>query len=199
VKICDFAELELRNHSLFLKQNWAYLSSTRKESKATITSLKPFIYHEEIPFEQSVLERIQERVGIFSSSDNPVEWGCVPIGKPKVLKDEAIVPVTDFVELPLWNLSRSKGLSILLDDILKISKRKFVVGLLHSHPNDDLMPSSSDLATFLYTDVLLGRPLIYMIVSPNKQRKPLILHFRACHECPNSFFKILKNLKKERG
>ena len=167
----------------------------RNSDVVDASSLKPFIYNGEIPFEQNVWERIKERVEIFSGSDNPVEWGCVLIGKPKVLEAEAIVPVMDNIELPLWDLSRTRGLSILLDDIVRISKKKFVVGLLHSHPNDVLMPSSSDLATFLYTDTLVGRPLIYMIVSPNTQRKPLILHFKACHQCPNSFFNLLKNLK----
>lgn len=172
-------------------------NSSRKRKKKHLSAIKPFIFSGKIPFESGVWRRIQDRVELWSKSNNPMEYGCALISQPKVEKNKAIVPIVDFIELPIWQLSRSHGLSFLIDDVVRIAEKKFVVGLLHSHPNGDLSPSSSDWATFTYLDAILGRPLLYMIVSPDKERKPLIIHFGACHKCPNSFLNILKKIKEK--
>lgn len=175
------------------------LNSPRKRKKRSLGNIRPFTYSGKIPFEPGVWHKIQDRVEFWSNSSNPMEWGCVLIGKPKVEKKEAIVPIVDFFELPIWQLSRSRGLSFLIDDVVRIAEKKFVAGLLHSHPNGDLTPSSSDWATFTYLDAILGRPLLYMIVSPDKNRKPLIIHFGACHKCRSSFLNIFKKIKQKGG
>ncbi len=166
-----------------------------KKKQKIVDSLKPFVYLEDIPFEPEIWSKIQDRIDIWSNSKNPVEWACLLISKPKVEKDKAIAPIVDFIELPMWHLSRNRGLTFLIDDVVRIAKEKFVVGLLHTHPNGDLTPSSSDWATFTYLDAILGRPLLYIIISPSKP-KPLIIHFGRCHECPNSFFNLFKVIKK---
>lgn len=170
--------------------------SSRKRKKKHLSAIKPFIFSGKIPFEPGVWHRIHDRVELWSESKNPMEWACVLISQPKVEKDKAIVPVVDFIELPVWELSRSRGLSFLIDDVIKIAEKKFVAGVLHSHPSGDLTPSSSDWATFIYLDAILGRPLLYLIISP-KKKKPLIINFKACHECPNSFLNLLKQLKQK--
>lgn len=62
------------------------------------------------------------------------------------------------------------------------------------HPSNDLTPSPSDIATFIYTEILLKEnkknSILYIIASPNG--KKLILSFAKCWECPNSFFKLIK-------
>lgn len=176
-----------------------HFNSPRKGNKKQLKAIKPFIFRGEIPFEPGVWHRIQDRVDLWSKTNNPMEWACALIGKPKVEKNEAIVPIIDFIELPIWQLSRSHGLSFLIDDVIRIAEKKFVAGLLHSHTSGDLRPSSSDWATFTYLDAIMGRPLLYMILSPDKKRKPLIIHFEACHNCPKSFLKILKKIKKSGG
>ena len=176
-----------------------HFNSPRKRKKKHLKAIRPFIFSGEIPFEPGVWHRIQDRVEFWSKSSNPMEWACALISKPKVEKNEAIVPIVDFIELPIWQLSRSHGLSFLIDDVIRIAEKKFVAGLLHSHPNGDLTPSSSDWATFTYIDAILGRPLLYIIMSPEKKKKPLIIHFGACHRCPNSFLNILKKIKKSGG
>jgi proteasome lid subunit RPN8/RPN11 len=170
-------------------------NTSRKNFDAT----RPFIFNGEIPFEPGVWHKIQDRVELWSKSDNPMEWACVLIGQPKVEKNEAIVPIVDFIELPIWQLSRTHGLSFLIDDVLRIAEKKFVAGLLHSHPNGVLNPSSADWATFTYLEAMLRRPLLYIIMGPSKDRKPLIIHFEACHKCPNSFLKIFKKIKEKGG
>lgn len=174
-------------------------NSPRRRKKKELKAIQPFIFSGKIPFKPNVWYRTQDRVELWSKSENPMEWACVLISQPKVEKDKPIVPIVDFIELPIWQLSRNRGLSFLIDDVIRIAEKKFVAGLLHSHPNGDLTPSSSDWATFTYLDVILGRPLLYMIVSPDKNRKPLIIHFKACHKCPNSFLNILKKIKKRGG
>jgi len=171
------------------------LLKSKKERKNIVRSLKPFVYLEEIPFDEEVWHKIQDRIKIWSDSKNPVEWACLLISKPRVEKDKAIAPIVDFIELPLWEISRNRGLNFLIDDVARIAKEKFVVGLLHSHPSGDLTPSSSDWATFLYLDSILGRPLLYIIMSPHKP-KPLVIHFERCHKCPYSFLNLLKEIKK---
>lgn len=173
-------------------------NSPKKRSKENLKSFKPFIFSGRIPFESSVWHRIQDRVELWDKPNTPMEWACVLISQPKVEEDKAIVPVVDFIELPVWELSRSRGLSFLIDDVIRIAKKKFVAGLLHSHPNGDLTPSSSDWATFTYIDAILGRPLLYVIVGPDKDKKPLIIHFEACHKCPNSFLNLFKKIKGKR-
>jgi hypothetical protein len=167
--------------------------------KRRLDVVKPFVFDGEVPFETGVWHKIQDRVELWSKSENPMEWACVLVSQPKVEKNEAIVPIVDFIELPIWQLSRSHGLSFLIDDVVRIAEKKFVAGLLHSHPNGDLTPSSSDLATFLYLDAIMGRSLLYLILAPDKNKKPLIIHFEACHKCPNSFLKIFKKIKEKGG
>lgn len=164
-----------------------------------MASIKPFIFNGEVPFVPGIWRKMQDRVELWSKTGNPMEWACALVSQPKVDKNKAIMPIVDFIELPIWQISRTHGLSFLIDDVIRIAEKKFVAGLLHSHPNSDLTPSSSDWATFVYLDAMLGRPLLYMIVSPDRNRKPLIIHFEACHKCPNSFLKILKEIKEKGG
>jgi hypothetical protein len=166
--------------------------------KKQLSAVIPFVFNGEVPFEPGVWHRIQDRKEIYSKSSNPLQWASALIGQPKVEENEAIVPITDFIELPIWQISRNR-LCFLIDDVIRISEMKFVVGILIFKPDEDLIPSSSDWATFTYLDALLGRPLLYMIMSPDKNRKPLIIHFEACHKCPNSFLKILEKIKEKRG
>ena len=128
-----------------------------------IAELTPFIFHDKIPFEPGVLHKIQNRIELWSRSNNPMEWGCALISQPKVEHNEPIVPIVDFIELPIWQLSRSRGLSFLLDDVVRIAQKEFICGLLHSHPNGNITPSASDLATYFYLDAIIGRPLLYLI------------------------------------
>jgi len=184
---------------LFAGRNAACLCSGNRGNGVNLASIKPFIFKGNIPFESGIWHRIQDRVELWSKSNNPMEWACALISQPKVEKNEAIVPIVDFIELPIWQLSRSHGLSFLIDDVIRMAERKFVAGLLHSHPNGDLTPSSSDWATFTYLDAILGRPLLYIIISPDKKRKPLIIHFEACHKCSNSFLNFLVKIKEKGG
>jgi proteasome lid subunit RPN8/RPN11 len=170
------------------------VSKSNKQMEKQLSAVMPFVFNGEIPFEPRVWHGIEERARFWT-----IEYACTLIGEPKVENDEAIVPVSGFFDLPVWQLSRSQGMSFLIDDVVRLAKEKFVVGLLHTHPSGDLTPSSSDWATFTYLDALLGRPLLYMIMSPDKNRKPLIIHFEACHNCPNSFLKILEKIKEKRG
>jgi proteasome lid subunit RPN8/RPN11 len=182
----------------FSNRGLCYFNSSRKKEEQ-IAALRPFIYEGEVPFEPGVWNRIMDRVEIWSDPGNPLEWACGLIVKPRVDKNEAIVPVTDFVEMPVWALSRSHGLSFLIDDFLRVAAKMFIIGELHSHPDGNLLPSSSDWATFTYLDAMLGRPLLHLIVGPDRKRKPLIIHFETCYKCPNSFLKILEKIKENGG
>ena len=177
------------------KANVGRFNSLKKGRKKHFDAVNPFIFKGEIPFVPSVWCRLQDRIEIYSRPNNPVEYGSALISQPKVKNNVGIVPIVDFVDLPIWHLSRSRGMSFLIDDVIRIAEKKFVVGLLHSHPNGDLTPSSSDWATFTYIDAILGRPLLYVIVSPDKNRKPLIIHFESCHKCPDSFLNVFKKIK----
>jgi len=143
---------------------------------------------EEIPFETKTWNKILERIQMWSKDrQNPIEWCCVLIGKPKEVDGKNTFAVTDFYELPVFNLSRRQGLSIVLEDVLRIAEKYWVIGLLHTHPDGDLFPSSADFATFLYCDVLMKRSLVYIIASPDGRTE--IYTFARCHQCPlNSFF-----------
>jgi hypothetical protein len=174
------------------------LEKSDKRNRKQLSAIRPFVFNGEVPFEPGVWHRLQDRNEIYSKSDNPIERANVLITQPTVEGNEAIEPITDFIELPIWQISRNR-LSFLIDDVLRISEVKFVAGLLIFKPDEDLTPSSSDWATFTYLDALLGRPLLYMIMGPDKNRKPLIIHFEPCHKCPNSFHKLFEEIRKKGG
>lgn len=171
---------------------------SNKRKKSVLSAVKPFIFNGEVHFEKGVWHKVQDRNEVYSKSSNPQPRASVMISQPKVEAGEAIVPVKDFIELPIYQISRDH-LSFLIDDIIKISEMKFVLGLLIFKPDDDLTPSSSDWATFTYLDALLGRPLLYIIMGPDKSKKPLIISFEACSACPHSFLKIFEKIKEKRG
>lgn len=137
-----------------------------------------------------VERRIDERIKLWSKDKK--EWACVLTGYLGTERENAIPVVTDFFEIS--NLKTNGGLMINLQDILRIAENHFTIALLHSHPSNDLTPSPSDIATFIYTEILLKEnkknPILYIIASPNGER--LILSFAKCWECPNSFFKLIK-------
>lgn len=144
-------------------------------------------------------DRIKERIKLWSQGKNQVEWPCVLTGHMRASKDLILYEVTDFFELPSYNANRQHGLLICLDDVLKVAEKNFIVALLHTHPSGNLIPSASDLATFLAVDNLLGRPLLYIIASPDD--KKLILSFEKCRDCKHSPFKLLgkQNTRKQKG
>jgi len=144
-----------------------------------------------------VEKKIRERIELWSSGEHGLEWGGVGTGKVLVNGDEDLPLITDFYELPAFNLNRHQSYTICLDDIAKIGEKNLILALLHSHPSGNLFPSSSDLATFLYTDILLGRPILYIIASPNGEK--LILSFAKCWECENSFLKIIQGVREQHG
>ncbi len=144
-------------------------------------------------------DRIKERIKLWSQGKNQVEWPCVLTGQMRASKDLILFEVTDFYEIPSYNANRQHGLLICLDDVLRVADKNFVVALLHTHPSGNLLPSVSDLATFLAVDNLLGRPLLYIIASPDG--KKLILSFERCRDCEHSPFKLLakQNARKQKG
>lgn len=174
------------------------MEKSNKSKRNQLTAIRPFVFNGEVPFEPGVWHRAQDRVELFSHFTIAMTWAAALVGQPKVEENEAIVPIVDFIELPIWQI-KTQCLSFLIDDVVRIAERKFVAGILCSHPNGDLTPSSSDWATFTYLDAILGRSLLYMIMSPDRERKPLIIHFEACHKCPNSFLKILEEIRKKGG
>lgn len=157
-------------------------------------AIKCFVYQGKIALMPEVAKKIQERIDLWSKGQQSIEWACVGTGKVLVEGDEDIPLITDFYELPAWNLNRQHGYTICLDDIAKIGEKNFILTDIHSHPSGNLFPSSGDLATFIYTDLLLGRPVLHIIASPNGEK--LIISFAKCWECPNSFFKLIKSTQK---
>jgi len=154
-------------------------------------AIECFIYQGKLAVLPEIDRKIQERIKLWSKNPQPTEWACVLTGSIIVEGDDDKPLVTDFYELPAWNLgSRQQAYTICLDDIAKIGERNFILALLHSHPSGNLFPSSGDLATFLYTDLLLGRPILYVIASPNGEKR--ILSFTKCWECENSLFKLIQ-------
>ncbi|MGQ9468684.1 MAG: Mov34/MPN/PAD-1 family protein [Nitrososphaerales archaeon] len=157
-----------------------------------------FIYQGKIAVMPEVDRKIKERIKLWSRSPQPTEWACVLTGKISAEGGEGIPLVTDFYELPAWNLgSGQHAYTICLDDIAKIAEKNFVLALLHSHPSGNIFPSSGDVATFLYTDLLLGRPIFYIITSPSGEK--LILSFVKCWSCEHSFFRLIKEMGKPKG
>lgn len=136
-----------------------------------------------------VSDKIEERIRLWSKSERPVEWACCLIGNIAAKGDEAFLVIKDFLELPAYNLNREHGIAVCLNDIKRIAEKYFIVGILHSHPSEDLMPSANDIAMAIYVDILLSRPILHIIASPNGEK--LILSFDKCHECQNSFFNII--------
>jgi|GEM_PF-5718439 len=163
-------------------------------------AIEHLIFEGVIAVVPSVEEKINELIRLWSDKDPKMEWGCCLYGSYTANRGEAIPLVTGFVELPAWNLNRGNSLSINLDDIVRIAEEYDVIALLHSHPTGQLFPSAQDLATFLYTDLLLDRPLLYIIASPDG--KKLILTFEKCHACKYSFLKamaVASAIKKSAG
>lgn len=157
--------------------------------KSGLSKLEHLIYPGRIVVEERVAEAIEERIKLWSEKDPKIEWACLLCGSYTANGKEAMPFVTGYIELPAWNLNREHSLAINLNDILRISEEHHVLALLHSHPSGQLMPSAQDLATFLYCEALLGRPLLYIIASPDGQK--LILSFLKCHECENSFLEAI--------
>lgn len=157
-------------------------------------AIRCFLYQGKIAVLPDVNEKIQERITLWSNSKPPSEWSCVGTGK-LLLKDDDVIPlVQDFYELPAWNLNRQHGYTVCLDDIARIAQEHFVIALIHSHPSGNLFPSSGDLATFLYADLLIERPLVYIIAGPDGSK--LILSFAKCWGCKDSFFKLILQMSK---
>lgn len=163
--------------------------------ETNLEQLECYIYQGKIALASQLEKKIEERLFLWSKSSMPVEWACVLIGAIRLDGEEEVPIVEDFFELPAFNLNREHGLVINLNDIARIAEKFYVIGLYHSHPSGDLMPSPSDIATFLYTDILIGRPLLYIIASPGGSK--LILSFASCHSCPNSFFKLITEIRKK--
>jgi len=157
-------------------------------------AIECFVYQGKIAVMPEVAKKTQERIDLWSKGQQSVEWACVGVGKMLAERDEDIPLITDFYELPAWNLNRQHGYTICLDDIAKIGEKNLILTDLHSHPSGNLFPSSGDIATFLYTDLLLGRPILHIIASPNGEK--LILSFAKCWECENSFLKLIQGMRK---
>lgn len=158
-------------------------------------AIKCFLYEGKIAVLPEINKKIQERITLWSNNKPPSEWSCVGTGKLLLQEDDALPLIQDFYELPAWNLNRQHGYTICLDDIARIAQDHLVLTLIHSHPSGKLFPSSGDIATFLYTDLLLGRPLIYIIAGPNGSK--LILSFGKCWECQDSFFNLIRKMSRE--
>jgi len=157
-------------------------------------AIRCFVYQGKIALTPEVARKTQERIDLWSKGQRGVEWACVCTGKVLAEGDGEIPLITDFYELPAWNLNRQHGYTICLDDIARIGEKNFILTFLHSHPSGNLFPSSGDMATFIYTDLLLGRPILHIIASPNGEK--LIISFAKCWECPNSFFKLIRSSQK---
>jgi len=157
-------------------------------------AIECFVYQGKIAVLPDIEKKIQERIELWSKNPQPVEWACVLIGS---LTPDGTPLVKDFLELPAYNLNREHGLTVNLDDIARIAEKKFALAVLHTHPSHNLMPSSTDFATFLFTDVLVGRPLLYILASPSGDK--LILSFAKCWECKDSLFKLIQGVRKQKG
>lgn len=141
-----------------------------------------------------VYKKIKERIEIWSKSEKPIEWVCVLTGETRLEDGNLITVADDFYEIPVYNLNRKHGLSLWLGDVKRISMKKHVVAMLHSHTNNDLRPSPSDMATFLNIDLLLDRSIPQIIANPKGET--FIFTFKNCHNCKNSFFKLISHKKK---
>jgi proteasome lid subunit RPN8/RPN11 len=158
-----------------------------------IASLQSLIYEGRLMILPNVEEAIEERIRLWSDKDPKVEWAAVLCGSYRAEGEQLMPLVTSFVELPSWNLSREHSLAINLNDIARIAEQHHVLALLHSHPSGEIFPSAQDIATFIYCDILLGRPLLYVIATPKGEK--LILSFEKCHRCPSSFLRVMKSVQ----
>jgi len=156
------------------------------------------IYEGKIAILPSVSEKIEKLIELWSNKNPKIEWCCVCYGEYAFNGKEAIPLITGFIELPSWNLlNRENGLSININDIIRIKEANYnIIALLHSHPFN-ILPSPQDLEAFIYIDIILGKPLFYIIVTPDKNK--LIISFEKCWNCQNSFIKIIQNqaIKKQ--
>jgi len=157
-----------------------------------------FIYDGKIFVPLDIAEKINERVKIHAKEPSQ-EWVCLLCGEQRFVEGKLVEFVTDFFELPTYNLNKSSSLAISLSDIKKIVEEGYyVIAILHTHPKAsflDLWPSPNDIATAISIDAFLGRPIKHIIADPEGNK--LILTFEKCFNCKNSFFKFLFKQKEK--
>ena len=151
-----------------------------------------------------VLPEIARKINDIAKTWKNKETGFVLTGEDKIIDNALVHVVTDFYTLPTYDVNRTHRLLIDLSDIARIAKKKNIIAIEHVHPNGQLWPSLSDLATMISIDILLAKPVLHIIANTEGER--LILSFQKCHECKNSFFKFLlsrgkyvKEVKKQIG
>ena len=135
-------------------------------------------YNQDIPFDAKTYERLKDRVKLWADGKNPVEWACVLTGLVKGVNENLYEVVDDFYELPIYDVCRRQNqLAILVEDILKVHNgKKYIIGLLHTHPSGNLAPTPFDIYMFMHLDLQIGRSLRYLIVGPDSQQE--IYHFQ---------------------
>ena len=151
-----------------------------------------FIYEGKIFIPVDIAEKIEKRIKLHAKEPSQ-EWICVLTGESRFVEGKLVEVVTDFFELPTYNLNKSSSLAISLTDVKKIVEEGYyVIAILHTHPKAsllDLWPSPNDIATAISIDAFLGRPIKHIIAEPEGNK--LILTFEKCFNCENSFFKFL--------
>ena len=152
-------------------------------------SIRSLLYDGNIKVVEEVERKISERIKFWSKYKK--SWTCLLLGHLSYEANEAIPVITDFFEIQ--NLTFEEGLAFNLQDVLRVAENYFVVAILCAHPSEDLTPSASEFAFFLYLELLFQlnnkNPIFYIIASPSG--KKLIFSFTSCRRCSNSFFKIL--------
>lgn len=142
-----------------------------------------------------------ERVKIWSSQPNPIEWAAIGVGLMRDLEDEGrsftMLLVEEFIDIPAYNLYRQRSVDFLVSDIEKITRHRLPLIMMHSHNNEKLEFSPQDTATAIIIDAAMGRPLIHIIVNSERQMK--LLHLMACWNCPNSIFPNQSEREREGG
>lgn len=147
---------------------------------------------------EKFIKRLLERSKIWTGRSKPIEWCTVWVGEPSTQGPHDFV-INDHYEMPVYNSRRERGLSIVIDHVLGVSQKHWVAAVHHTHPPmkgkpANLDPSTADFVTFLYLDILMGRPLLYVISSAGREYSTLM--FKECHECPQSFFRYFIEKRK---
>jgi hypothetical protein len=149
--------------------------------------------------DEQFIKRLLTRSKIWTGDrSKPIEWATVWIGEPSKHSAHDFL-ITDHYEIPVCSSSRDRGLSIIIDHVLGIAQKRWIVAFHHTHPSTktgqtNLTPSTADFVTFLYLDISMGRPLLYVISSAG--RDYVTLMFKECHECPQSFFNYFIKKRK---
>jgi len=149
--------------------------------------------------EKSAEKRFWDRVKLWSSGKNAIEFASIGVGKIQEIEDEGerftMLYVDDFIDLPAYNLYRKYSFTAAIEDIRKVLESKFSILMIHTHPSGDLEPSPDDKALALIADQINKRPLLHIIVNSKGEKK--IFNFLSCWNCPhNPFYKVKGGRKK---